>query len=214
MSRDNSPPFERGDTYHNGGTIDLNNLAGVNLEGMERNFEYVTVNAAAGAKPSPQNGRMVTCRCVRNNSGVTLYAKRLVQLDPTNPGRVSGYANNSGQYCYPVDEFVPAAGVPAGDLFWIVVKGPALCLTEMVGSRFVADIAAGDILQSGTTTTGTTASGTTAVPGRVNTFATAAATTNTGTDLINFNSNKIGRAMSAKTTAQTNADILVDIKSF
>lgn len=215
MSRDNDTLPGRGETFYNGGTIDSNNLGGANLEGQEKVFEDINWGATGGAKPARGAGRKVTCRLVRNNSGITLYRKRLVQLDPANGGKVIGYASNYSQYCYPVDEFLPVSGVPANDLFWIVVHGPAMCTTVMVGSQQGADIAAGSILHSGTTSTGTTAAGTTGAPGRVDVFTVAAATTaGQFTDINNFHHNKIGRAMSARTTAETNSDILVDIKSF
>lgn len=214
MSRDNDTLPARGETWYNGGTIDAANLGGAHLEGSEKVFEDINWGSSAGAKPA-RTGQKVTCRLVRNNSGVTLHRKRLVQLDPANGGKVTGYAQSYSQYCYPVDEFLPAGGVPANDLFWIVTKGPAICLTVMVGSQQGADIAVGAVLHSGTTSTGTTASGTTGAPGRVDVFTVAAATTaGQFTDINNFHHNKIGRAMSARTTAETNSDILVDIKAF
>lgn len=213
MSRDNISTPNRGETMYQGVTPDLNDLKFAEIEGITKVFEDITWNAA-GVKPARTGDRMVVCRLVRNMSGVTLYAKRLVQIDPTNPNRVTGYADTSALECYPVDEFLPAAGVPPGDLFWIVIKGPAMCLTPMDGGPFGnTSIAAGDRLQSLTTTGGSTGAGTTAKAGRVATFVVVAATTaGQFSDIINHVTNYIGRAMSAKTSGQTNADILVDIK--
>ena len=39
MSRDENPPWSRGETFYNGETIDTNDLGGTNLEGKEWVFE-------------------------------------------------------------------------------------------------------------------------------------------------------------------------------
>jgi hypothetical protein len=212
MSRDNLSTPNRGETWYEGRTIDTNNLLGVEVEGSTKIFEDITWGDR-GVKGYRTGIRGVVCRLVRNMSGTTLLPKRLVVLDPTNPNRVKGYADTTALECYPVDEFLPAGGVANGDLFWIVIKGPAVCLTPMNGGVFGnTSINAGDSLCSLTTSIASTQTGTTAEIGRVATFVVVAATTIAQfTSLINFGLNNFGRAMSAKTSGQTNADILVDI---
>lgn len=216
MSRDNDPPFGRGETYYNGGTIDSNNLAGLQHEGQVKVFEDVLYSSTQSTKPGRgiNEGAKVVCKCVRNKSGATLYPGRLVQIDPANPGRVTGYQNSNFGEAYPVDEFLPASGVPDNDLFWIVIGGPALVKTPMTGAEFIStSIAAGALIGAGTSNAGSTQAGTTGVPGRGVGNALAAATTHQAGEILNVAINHIGRAISAMTSGQTNSDMLVDIRA-
>lgn len=213
MSRDNTSTPGRGETMYEGATPDTNNLNFVELEGQTKVFEDINWGAA-GVKPY-RSARKVVCRLVRNMTGTTLYPKQLVQVDPTNPNRITGLTVSTGQECYPVDEFLPAAGVPNGDVFWIVISGPAMVKTPMTGAEFqTASIAAGAILTSGTTNGGSTAAGSTAPAGRVAGFPVVASTTVAQfTDLLNVATNSLGKAMSGATSGQTNADLLVNIRA-
>lgn len=212
MSRTNDLPFERGSTFYNGGTIDSNNLGGLQHEGMEKWVEDIDLSSGSGAKTA-RSGRFIKIRCVRNMSAAPILPKQLVQLDKTNNTRVTGTCDTTGQKCYPADEYLPAAGVPQYDLFWIVTNGPAMCKTPFTGAAFSgADIAAGDPLTSVSSAAGSTATGTTAAIGRVSTINPNAATDSTQTEnAINLTYRILGSAMSAKTTGNTNADILVDV---
>lgn len=213
MSRDNFTTPERGSTMYNGATIDTNNLSYLDYEGQTKIFEDKIWNGS-GVKADRLNGREVVCRLVRNMSGATLYPKRLVQLDPANPGRVTGYTNSLCQEAYVVDEFLPATGVPNGDLFWIVISGPTQVLTPMTGAEFNTTlIAAGQVLVAGTTSTGTTAAGTTGAPGRIAGFTILAATTVPQfTNILDYATNWVCRAISAATSGNTNTGILVDVR--
>ncbi|HUR52948.1 MAG TPA: hypothetical protein VMZ71_02370, partial [Gemmataceae bacterium] len=191
------------------------NYEGVEREGETKVFED-KLWTAQGVKGERNQSRSVTCRLVRNVSGVTLYAKTLVVLDPTNPNRVTGRATTLFQLdTYPVDEFLPATGVPTGDLFWIVVGGPAKVLTPMTGAEFNAtSIAAGDLIGAATTNGGSTAAGSTVPAGRAAgpLLVNVALTTNTQyAQLIRDIRGGIGMAMSAMTSGQTNADMLIDV---
>lgn len=214
MSRDNVSTPERGATWYNGATIDTNNLAGLEAEGVTKIFED-KLWSAVGVKGERNQGRMVTCRLVRNMSGITLFAKQLVQLDTANPNRITGRTTVLFGEAYPLDEFLPAAGVPHGDLCWIVIAGPALCLTPMTGGEFNAtDIGAGSLVGAGTTNGGSTAAGSTAPAGRLAAVlpVNVALTTNTQyNELLRYATGWIGRAISAMTSGQTNANILVDV---
>ncbi len=200
-----APPFERGSTYYNGGTIDSANLGGGNLEG--RIYEFADLdfsNVNPGARPA-RSGRTVFCMVVRNVAAAALLPKRLVTLQKTAGnaylGKVDGYATITADRCYPVDEFLPAAGVAVNDLFYIVVKGPAMVLTDLAGADNNV-LPVSTILVS---LTGATSGATTS--GRVAPQDLTGATAVLGAQLNNV----VGRALSAKTTGNTNADIWAEI---
>lgn len=217
MGRDNQPPFERGGSFYGtDGTIDTANLAGAQHEGQVKIFEDFLWGATGikGGRGVSNDGAKVKCKVVRNMSGATLYAGRLVQIDPANPGRITGYQNSNFAECYPLDEFLPAVGIRHGDLCYIVIGGPALVKTPMSGAEFIStSIAAGALLGAGTSNAGSTQAGTTGVPGRAVGSAIAAASTHLGTDILNVAINHIGRAISAMTSGQTDALMLTDIRA-
>lgn len=212
MSRDNSQPFDRGQTYYGPDqTIDSNNYAGGQLLGKEWVFEDLNYGATSPVKPN-RSGRDVRVRAVRNLTGVTVYAKDLVILADDGQTAI-GRVNNDSQYCFPVDEWLGTAGVRNGDIFYVVVEGPATVRTPMAGSGFNADIAAGARLHSVTTSTGSTASGTTAAAGRCAVFNTVAATTIAQfNNVIAFSANWFATALTARTTGETNSDVLVQVR--
>lgn len=194
MSKQDTPPWERGATFYNGGTIDANNYGGVNLEGKEWEIED-TIRGT---------GMYIRLRVVRNVAAIALRPKRLVSFAAGYLGlRVNGYCDVSPEPGYPVDELLPAAGVPVGDLFYIVVQGPALVLTD-IASGAGSVINQNDPLVS---LTAATSGATTA--GRVRVAALTGLTGDPSRDEV---LNVIGRACSAKTTAQTNADLLVIVR--
>ena len=211
MARDENPPFGRGETWYGlspAPAIDSANLGGIQHEGKIWKFEDVTVSAsgATGARPARSN-RDVYCMCVRNVSGIALLPKRLVTLQKTGTdgkfflGRVDGYATVTADGpAYPVDEFLTSAGVPNNDLFWIVVRGPATVLTDIAA-------AAGNVINVGDSVvalTAATSQATTAgrIAAQLLTGATAL--------LANQVQNRVGRALSAATTSNTAADLLID----
>jgi len=203
MARDENPIFGRGETFYGGGTIDANNLGGINLEGKEWEFEDINPTT----KTARLDGRKVRCRCVRNVSGGALLPKRLALLQDTagkNSGRVAGYASGTAadtpQQGYPIDEFLPAAGVPANDLFWIVVEGPAVVLTSL--ADMATDLAVGEFVVAATAAT---SQATTA--GRVIPQLLSGATARLAANI----QNRVGRAHTAKTTQNTHAEVLIDV---
>src|SRR5262249_36440005 len=131
MARNENPPFDRGSTFANGGTIDANNLGGQQHVGKEWLFEDIDiVNKVVGSHTYAR------CRVVRNVSTVALLPKRLVKfkrggtpaggtgvLDPDVYGsEIDGFTTSADgvpayDRGYPVDEFLPSAGVPVNDLF-------------------------------------------------------------------------------------------------
>ena len=167
------------------------------------------VSSTPGAK-SQRTGYKVKCMLVKNDSGAALLPKRIVQFTAGSTGKVDGYTTVTGERAAGVvDEFLPAAGVPDDAYFYIVVEGPSLCLTDIAG-------AANNLIALDTpliALTAATSGATTA--GRVVPLSiiTTAATTYTGTELLDFAAkaiNQFGVALTARTTTQTNTDILVN----
>ncbi|MBY0513843.1 MAG: hypothetical protein K2P78_08010 [Gemmataceae bacterium] len=140
-------------------------------------------------------------RAVRNSTGAAVLPKRLAVLSAD--GRsISRYARLANEKGLPIDEQLPAAGCAANDICFVVVRGPALCLTDL--ANYGADIAAGDYLNAQTATTG----GTTAGRVKVRTLTSSVTAAVTEQDGV------FGRAISAVSTNSTNNDILVDINPF
>jgi hypothetical protein len=204
MAHTENPPFQRGTTWNDGRTIDSSNLGGPQLEGTEWEFEDIDYSSV-GAKAQRTN-RKVRCRIVRNASGIALLPKRVVRFKNTagndRVGQVDGYTTTTAaDFAGVVDEWLPSAGVPANDLFYIVIEGPTRTLTDIAGD---ADnvFSVGDVVVA---LTAATSQATTA--GRVGPQDLTGATAL----LANQVQNRIGTALSAKTTANTNADLLIDM---
>jgi hypothetical protein len=211
MSRDNALAPEVGQTLYAGNTIDTNNLKGLNLEGQIKVVEDIDLSSAESAKPTRSgaaSGRKRKLMLVRNMSGITIYGKRLVTLNPLTK-RIEGFAITTAQLCFPVDEFLGTNGCPHGDMCWVVVAGPAIVRTLMASQT--ANIAAGDLIAAATVNAASTAAGTTGTPGRPDSISITALTTAAqGLAVLNHARNAF-TALSAATTGQTNADLLVDV---
>lgn len=215
MARNENPPFGRGETYYGVvalPAIDANNLGGKQFEGAVWEFEDVSYAlGAVGAKQSRSN-RRVKCMCVRNISGINLLPKRLANLTTVAEaevgqnlaaylGQVDGYAYVESQRAYPIDEWLPAAGVAPNDLFWLVIEGPATVLTAQDGGADnVYAIGQGVGALTAATSQATTA-------GRVEPINYSGATTALAAAIQNM----VGHALSAATTANTNAGLLIEV---
>lgn len=149
------------------------------------------------------NGADLVCIAVRNTSGAALLPGRLVTWQSLfRKRRVDGYARlTATEVAGVVDPYLPSVGVRANDLFWLAVKGPCYLLTDLAGG-------ANNLLPADTSLVALTAatSGATTA-GRVAPQDLTGATAVLGAQL----QNRIGVAMSARTTANTNAQILVDL---
>lgn len=206
MARPENPPFPRGKTFYDGNTIDSNNLGGLQLEGKEWVFEDIDPRTPMN---SQRSNRYVRCRIVRNMGANALLPKFNVNLvtateGPAQYGRVDGHNRLLATYSAGiVDEYLPAAGVPQYDLCWIVVEGPTLA--KVAREAAAANIALGDRLVSQTAVT----SGSTTA-GRLITQDLTGATA----VLIAQVQNVIGRALSARTTADTSGDVLIEVGKF
>lgn len=174
----------------------------IRLEGVQKSFQDLSVSTGTGAKV-PRSGRFRVARLVRNASGITLQGKRLVSWQSGYRGtRVDGYVRTSNaEAAGVVDDQLPTSGVVNNDLFWLIIKGPCLIKTalEANANNVLVD---GDIAVA---LTAATSQATTS--GRFIALASSAATTQSGAALLNA----IGRVMTARTTANTNTDTLVDL---
>lgn len=202
-----APPFQRGHTMYEGITVDMTKIppAGQSLEGTE--WEFADVDLSQYGAEQMRSNETVRVRVVRNVSTIALAAKRLVTMQKTGTdgryyeGRVDGYVNTTADRCFPVDEWIGSAGVPINDLFYVVVRGPAVLLTD--NATLSANIAVGDQMVSATAAASTS----TTLGGGANSQDLTGATTL----LANQIRNAIGRALSACTTGNTASPLLVDV---
>lgn len=203
MSMVRTPPFQPGHTFYNGGTIDVTNFGGVQYEGTEYEFNDELIN---GTPPlSNRSFRIVKRRIVRNmNLAGNMLPRRMVaEVAGSLGGRVAGYSTTLGQNrIWPVDEWLPAAGVPIGDLFYVVTRGPCTVL-DAIAADVTTPINQGDTLVALTgSTTGATTSG------RVMSTPYSAQTTGSPSQSRGI----FGYSMSATTTSNTNTAVLMDFR--
>lgn len=193
MPRDESLPFERGTVQADG----FAHLLGKTYYHEDINY----ASSAPGAKPR-RSGKYVKVMLCKNSSGFALLPKRLGAPSTTagESGVIKGYARLTADPGLPIDEFIPSAGVPDGYYFWCVVAGPAVVLTSL--SDLAADVGVGDRLVA---ITGATSGATTS--GRLSKIDLTGATAVLAAQILNF----IGTAMTARTTQNTNSDLLVDV---
>jgi hypothetical protein len=198
-ARDEGLPFDRGRTVYNGALIDTNNLQGLDWEGKD--FVVEDKHPRTGIKRS---NHFVRIRIIRwMNATFNAVPKRVVSAQASanlvNQSRADGFTTTSAQdaLCV-VDEYLPPAGCPANDCFWGVMEGPTEILTAMEGD-VNNSIAVNTRLVA---LTGATSGALTA--GRIKPQDLTGATSVLGNNILNV----IGRAMSAKTTGQTNQGVL------
>ena len=115
-SLQNDPPFARGRT------ADVTSTQGVSFVGAVK--EFLDANPTTGVKLS---NNTVKCKAVRNTSGAAILPGAVVKLDPADllNGCTGAADNTSGLILAVADEYLPAAGVAIGDIFWVVLAGPA-----------------------------------------------------------------------------------------
>lgn len=172
-----------------------------------------TGQAPVGARKSFKNinpstgllrdNTMVDCILVRNVSGTTLYKEQVVRWK-------SGSRSEVDAKCYVdfvdvagvVDEHLGSAGCPNYDCCWIAVKGQSLVKTSRTASDAEASFA---VNQPVVALTAATSQATTA--GRV----WPAGLTTTVTTIMSIAANRIGKALSATTSANTDYSLLVNL---
>lgn len=209
-------PFPRGGTWNP--NCASTSTDGQEYEGREYWFDDLNYASTASVKPRRSN-RQVKCRVVRN--ACTTAAAGEPTTGNLQPKRIGVFKNDNtatkiNGYCafgittapanmlqpVPIDEFLPVAGVVPGDLFYVVVEGPAIVTTGLSMGPSL-DIAVGDVVVAKTAvTSGATTSG------RLE----SALYTGNGTSqgLVWTALNNIGRALSACTSGATSATVSVD----
>jgi hypothetical protein len=211
--------IRRGHGYHNTGTTAVPSASwNTDLEGTVKVFEDITPQTSGTVPARHRSNRSVTCVLVRNvcvsgAGGTTtglLLPKRCVTWAAGYEGkRVDGYSKvTATDIAGVVDEYYAAAGVAVGELFWLVVKGPTEVITPVTGAEMGgADWAIHDWLYALTAVT----SGVTQA-GRLQRFSGVFSVT-AATDGTSFLYSKgvFARALSAKTTSQTQAACLVEV---
>jgi len=132
------PPFSLGQTL--GITSVNDSLYGLSSGSYGDNWvgavkEFTDVNPLTG---QVRSNRRKVCIAVRNTSGVALLPKRVVRLAGSGAvlwSAADGYASVANEaFCGVVDEFLPAAGVAANDVFWVTVDGPSEVAVALSGS--------------------------------------------------------------------------------
>lgn len=192
-------PFERGKTAN----TDLDAVSATVLSNLEgREYLVEDINPATGIQ---RTERPVLLRVFRNKSGFALLPKKTFGYSTTTGENYSsaakGHGRTTAQHVAVVDEYLPAAGVADGDLFYGVIEGPSNCLTDLAGG------ANNVIAQGGVVVALTAATSNATTSGRVAPQDLTGATA----PLAEQIQNRIGRALTARTTANTNADILIDV---
>jgi hypothetical protein len=202
-------PFELGETQK--GTDPDGNIVTPDWAGK---LFYLSPNNMAAARLAPRrSGHQLIGVPLLNNSGITLLGKRCARLKRAGGvddlHRVDGYsAVLAEKGVVIIDEFLATAGVADKYYFWGILDGPVTVLTSTVGADFNGDISIGDLLVAATgATTGNSTSG--RVSSLVFTAATAGNTSN-GFDGFKAAMHVVGRALSARTTAETASDLLIN----
>lgn len=213
MAITGDPPFGRGQTAGVTGATDADHLVG-----RDYWFPDVNWNATTLVKPLRSN-RWVKVRAVRNSSGITLVPKRLAMLashgiasttlfvgtaGTAATGQVVGYCRDHRVPSYPIDEFLPSAGVVANDIFYIVLQGP--CIVKAPSTAMTADVTAGDFVTALTGATSAITAGTTTGAGWLNSYDSSTNATTVASVLA-----ILGRALSAMTSQGTTQDVLIDV---
>jgi len=179
----------------------------VALEGTVKEWPDNITTSGVGAD-GRRSGRTRRSLLVRNTAAFKLLPKRVVKWQSGFRGRrVDGYCAVSDEACAGVvDDAIASTGVEIGDLFWLYRQGPTITRTALDTTN--SPVAIDDMLVA---LTAITSGATTA--GRVApwTGLTVTVTQTTDGTLSRRLVNRLGRAMSATTSGNTNSDILVDL---
>lgn len=222
--------ISRGKTFYGESqTIDVSssyaNVGGKHLEGQIKRFRNLkgpndtTDPKEIGMARNQNADDYVTCMLVRNKSGATLHPGHAVTWKSTERFRsVDGYARTTAAEIAGIvdDHYKVSPGVRDGDLFWMVIRGQMLAKTAHTDSEFNGTIAAGDILYAITSAAANaTTTNVTNTAGRFQRWnGTASSTSTTDGTLSAIHFNAYARAVSASTTSNTNAFLLIDVKTF
>lgn len=198
MARNENPPFGRGETWFSGTGATTTDPAAV----VGKEWVFEDINPVTRVVRS---NKSVLCRAVRNVSGISLLPRRLARYKNSAGSfglEVDGYTTTLAARGFPIDEFLPSTGVVANDIFWLVIRGPAECITDIAA---VDDINVGDKVVA---LTAVTSQATTA--GRLDLAVFNASTTTQSEAVAHY----IGHALSAATSGNTNSALLVEVGHF
>lgn len=190
-----TPEFELGETFYGiGGTpVAADSFTNLGQEWWFNDPNY--------------NMKMRKMRLVRNKSGINLLPKMAVRFKTSTANdpcgfetEIDGYGATTAERIVLVDDQLPAAGVADGDVFWVCVEGEHLGITaKEADARNVINVGSFVAANSAAASTFSTTAG------RLQVIDLSGATANLGNMILNA----IGRAMTAQTTGNTNADIRV-----
>jgi hypothetical protein len=202
------PPMQLGETLS--GTDHAGTLINGDKLGLRYTFPANRLTGNLRGSVTKLTGRTITAMLVRNEAGFAILGKRTVKLKESGGygdlEAVDGYcAIKADAHVVFSDPNLPAAGCADDDIFWVILEGPTIVLTPFEAGGWDKAIVAGDPLVGATgSTTGTSG------VGRVSAGGVLAGGSLAATDAYNHARNNLGRAMSARTTGETNADLLVD----
>lgn len=198
--------FPLGQTYFNGTTPATSTDYGTtqSLEGTERTFENRNVTDPITVR----TGGNIECVLVRNVATIALLPSQAVTWKSGQEGKqVDGLVKlDAAEIAGIVDDRLPAAGVPVGDLFWLMRKGQVLALTSREADA-QSSIAARAFLVARTA-----AASTSTTAGRLQLSLVSRATSaNLGSVYEDNIRNSVGRAVSARASTQTSTTMLIDL---
>lgn len=195
--------WPRGNTLYNGGTINSAQVpTDPTIEGIQCAFKDILWNTV---NQPVRTHNMVICQVVRSNATFGLLGKYLARWRAGYFGRqVDGYAYETPAQGVgkpvAVDEFITlSGGVPQYDCFWVVVRGPSLVVTSLGADATNVIVEHQNLMALTAVSSGATTAG------RVQPLAAGT------TAPVEYVLGAIGRALSAKTTGNTNTDVLVFI---
>ena len=143
MARDENPPFGLGETFFQGNTPTTTD--GNHILGKVWVFEDIdlTASGSGGTMKPKRTNHARRMMAVRNTTGSALLPKRLgkIKNDGTSyefGQEIDGYADAVTEIGYPIDEFLPAAGVADDDICWVCVGGPATVTTDASGDTNIS----------------------------------------------------------------------------
>lgn len=118
---DMDPWFDRGQTLGVTSSNDVTGKIGTIREFVDKSPITGIVNSNA----------IVKCVAVKNTSGGALTPGTVVKFQATDLiGSVDGAAVVDSVRVGVVDEYLPAAGVAANDVFWVVIEGPTTAVSS------------------------------------------------------------------------------------
>lgn len=134
-------PFGRGFTYHRGEVpAEAQWAQSAQIEGVEAEFADLAPRTEAGAMLTRRSARPQKAVAVRNASAISLKPGRAcVWKTGYRNRRVAGYQHAQfGEIAGFVDEHLPAAGVGAGDVFWLIRGGQVYAITDGTATTITA----------------------------------------------------------------------------